>query len=258
MASKTPDLPWLEPGQNFPPTTQTWKADTPAPGLLAAGGSLDTDTLCRAYRQGIFPWFGKNEPILWWSPDPRMVLEISKFKLHPSLKKTIRKFSSSSRCEIRTDTEFERVINACAASPRHGQKSSWIVPEMIVAYCELHREGFAHSFETWINGELVGGLYCVAIGKSVFGESMFSEYTDSSKIALAALVSLCKKNDILQIDCQQNTAHLTTLGAGVISREKFHKNIASGIEQVGPDWAFDVRDWQYLLNNNADRDDRPE
>jgi len=187
-----------------------------------------------------------------------MVLEISKFKLHPSLRKTIRKFSNSAHCEIKIDTVFERVINACAASPRHGQKSSWIVPEMIAAYCGLHKAGFAHSFETWINGELVGGLYCVVIGKSVFGESMFSQSTDSSKIALAALVSLCKKNDILQIDCQQNTTHLTTLGAGVISREKFHENIAAGIKQIGPVWTFDVRDWQTLLNKNVDRYDRLE
>ncbi len=258
MSSQTPDLPWLEPGQNFPSTTQTWKANSAAPGLLAAGGALDTETLCRAYRQGIFPWFGKDEPILWWSPDPRMVLQISKFKLHTSLRKTIKKFSETPGCEIRMDTVFEQVISACATSPRQGQKGSWIVPEMISAYCALHQAGFAHSVETWINGKLAGGLYCVAIGKSVFGESMFSRSTDSSKIALAALVSFSKKNAIVQIDCQQNTAHLTTLGAGVISRAKFNENIASGLDQTAPAWMFVETDWQYLLGRQEDRHDGSE
>lgn len=248
MSSKAPDLPWLEPGQDFPSTTQTWKANSAAPGLLAAGGALDTETLCRAYRQGIFPWFGKGEPILWWSPNPRMVLQISKFKLHPSLKKTIKRFRDAPDCEIRIDTVFEQVISACATSPRQGQKGSWIVPEMISAYCALHKAGFAHSVETWINGKLAGGLYCVAIGKSVFGESMFSRSTDASKIALAALVSFSKKNAIVQIDCQQNTAHLTTLGASVISRDEFIKNIASGLGHSSPAWMFVKTDWQYLMS----------
>jgi leucyl/phenylalanyl-tRNA---protein transferase len=255
MTLEIPDLPWLEPGQNFPPVSQTWQANTIAPGLLAAGGALDTASLCRAYRQGIFPWFGKDEPIHWWSPDPRMVLESSKFKLHPSLKKTIKKFSQSSACEIRIDTAFKQVISACAMSARRGQKSTWIVPEMIAAYCALHEAGYAHSIETWIDGKLVGGLYCVAIGKSVFGESMFSQSTDSSKIALAALVSFCNKNGILQIDCQQNTKHLATMGGGVISREKFNTNIAAGIEQIPPDWAFDRSDWQFLQVRNEGNDD---
>jgi leucyl/phenylalanyl-tRNA--protein transferase len=258
VRSQTPDLPWLEPGQNFPPTTQTWKANSAAPGLLAAGGALNIETLCRAYRQGIFPWFGKDEPILWWSPDPRMVLQISKFKLHPSLKKTIKKFITTPCCEVRIDTVFEQVISACATSPRQGQRGSWIVPKMISAYCELHKAGFAHSVETWIDGKLAGGLYCVAIGKSVFGESMFSRSTDSSKIALSALVSFCKKNAIAQIDCQQNTAHMTTFGAGVIARDKFNEQIASGLEQAAPAWIFGETDWQYLLGRQEDRHDGSE
>ena len=182
-----------------------------------------------------------------------MVLQISKFKLHPSLKKTINRFRETPGCEIRVDTVFEQVISACATSPRQGQKGSWIVPEMISAYCALHKAGFAHSVETWINGKLAGGLYCVAIGKSVFGESMFSRSTDSSKIALAALVSFSIKNAIVQIDCQQNTAHLTTLGAGVISREKFHENIALGLDHASPAWVFVETDWQYLLGRKEDR-----
>lgn len=258
MQSLTPDLPWLEPGQSFPSTKLTWKANSPAPGLLAAGGSLDTATLCQAYRLGIFPWFAKNEPILWWSPDPRMVLEISNFKLHRSLKKTLTKFRDSPDCEIRIDTAFDQVIGACSTSPRQGQKGSWIVPEMISAYVALHKAGLAHSVETWMNGKLTGGLYCVAIGKAVFGESMFSRSTDASKIALAALVSFGKKNGIKQIDCQQNTAHLATLGAGVIPREKFIANIELSIEDATPDWAFDPLDWQYLLSSPEDQHVRPQ
>ena len=258
MISQTPDLPWLEPGQSFPSTNLTWKANSPAPGLLAAGGSLDTQTLCQAYSRGIFPWFAKDEPILWWSPDPRMVLEISKFKLHRSLKKTIAKFSAEPDCEIRIDTAFAQVISACATSQRHGQKGSWIVPQMIEAYTALHEAGFAHSVETWINGQLAGGLYCVAIGKAVFGESMFSRSSNASKIALAALVSFSKKNGIDQIDCQQNTAHLSTLGADVIPREQFTANVAHGLAYASPDWKFDTLDWQYLLVCPEDQHDRPQ
>jgi leucyl/phenylalanyl-tRNA--protein transferase len=258
VISQTPDLPWLEPGQSFPSTKLSWKANSPAPGLLAAGGSLDTQTLCEAYRLGIFPWFAKDEPILWWSPDPRMVLEISKFKLHRSLKKTIAKFRAAPDCEIRIDTAFRQVISACSTSPRQGQKGSWIVPEMITAYTALHEAGFAHSVETWINGKLAGGLYCVTLGKAVFGESMFSRSSDASKIALAALVSFCKKNDIVQIDCQQNTSHLSTLGANVISREKFTSTMTLGLKHAPPDWKFDTLDWQYLLDCTEDQHDRPQ
>ena len=187
-----------------------------------------------------------------------MVLEISKFKLHRSLKKTIVKFSEAPDSEIRIDTDFAQVISACATSQRQGQKGSWIVPEMIKAYTALHEAGFAHSVETWINGELAGGLYCVNIGKAVFGESMFSRSSDASKIALAALVSFSKKNGIVQIDCQQNTAHLSSLGAGIISREQFTANVALGLDYASPDWKFDTLDWQYLLTGPEDQHDRPQ
>jgi leucyl/phenylalanyl-tRNA--protein transferase len=187
-----------------------------------------------------------------------MVLEISKFKLHRSLKKTIAKFSAEPDCEIRIDTAFAQVISACATSQRHGQKGSWIVPQMIEAYTALHEAGFAHSVETWINGQLAGGLYCVAIGKAVFGESMFSRSSNASKIALAALVSFSKKNGIDQIDCQQNTVHLSTLGADVIPREQFTANVAHGLAYASPDWKFDTLDWQYLLVCPEDQHDRPQ
>jgi leucyl/phenylalanyl-tRNA--protein transferase len=187
-----------------------------------------------------------------------MVLEISKFKLHRSLKKTIAKFIAAPDCEIRIDTAFAQVISACSTSSRQGQKGSWIVPQMIEAYTVLHEAGFAHSVETWINGKLAGGLYCVTIGKAVFGESMFSRSSDASKIALAALVSFSKKNNIVQIDCQQNTAHLSTLGAHVISREQFTANMALGLNCASPDWTFDTLDWQYLLACPEDQHDRPQ
>ena len=258
MNSQTPALTWLEPGQNFPSIESSWKANSPAPGLLAAGGALDVPTLYRAYRLGIFPWFAKDEPILWWSPDPRMVLEVSKFKLHRSLKKTIAQFRDSPHCEIRIDSAFTQVISACSTSPRQGQKGSWIVPEMITAYTALHDAGFAHSVETWIDGELVGGLYCVAVGRAVFGESMFSHASNTSKIALAALVSFCKKNSIIQIDCQQNTAHLSTLGAGVIPRKIFIADLALSVKFAPPDWKFDTHDWRYLLDCPDDQHDKPQ
>ena len=182
-----------------------------------------------------------------------MVLDISKFKLHPSLKKSIRQFNSLPLCQIRFDTAFEQVIKFCASRTRQGQKSSWIVPEMVYAYCALHEAGFAHSVETWINGELVGGLYCVSIGKSLFGESMFSLAKDASKIALAALVCFCRHNAILQIDCQQNTAHLAFLGAGEISRDQFVQNIGASFEKPDPIWTFDPIFWNYLIQHKEYR-----
>ncbi|MEO5695505.1 MAG: leucyl/phenylalanyl-tRNA--protein transferase, partial [Burkholderiaceae bacterium] len=180
-------LPWLDPGERFPPVTQAWETASDAPGLLAAGGQLDVPTLRDAYAHGIFPWFSDGQPILWWSPDPRMVLRVADFRLHQSLRKTLNRFRHSSHCEIRFDSAFERVIQACAGRKRAGQNGTWILPAMENAYIDFFRAGYAHCVETWIDGELAGGLYCVALGKAVFGESMFSHRNDASKIALAAL-----------------------------------------------------------------------
>lgn len=249
MPSQTPLIKWLEANQKFPPTTQAWREGSPAPGLLAAGGALNVETLRQAYSQGIFPWFHQDQPILWWSPNPRMVLDVSKFRLHPSFKKTIRKFCRTLTSEIRIDSAFEKVIQACATSPRKGQPGTWIVPNMIDAYCDLHRAGLAHSVEVWVDGNLVGGLYCVALGKSVFGESMFSRSSSASKIALAALVSFCRYHGIQQIDCQQNTRHLASLGACEISRELFLEQVRSGISQSNPAWCFETVFWQEILHS---------
>jgi leucyl/phenylalanyl-tRNA---protein transferase len=199
MQAHTP-LPWLDTGTTFPSVDKAWAADSPAPGLLAAGGVLDVPTLQAAYRAGIFPWYSQGQPILWWSPDPRMVLRVQEFKLHRSLRKTLHKFAMSPDCELRIDHDFAAVIHACAHTPRdaspvvHASQApnTWIVPDMQAAYTALHAAGLAHSIETWVGGKLVGGLYCTAIGGAVFGESMFSTQSDASKIALCALVALCR------------------------------------------------------------------
>jgi leucyl/phenylalanyl-tRNA--protein transferase len=199
--------------QPFPPPEQALEQPN---GLLAAGGDLSPERLLDAYRHGIFPWFNADDPILWWSPDPRMVLFPDEFNLSHSLHKTLRKGCY----EIRIDTAFEQVMRNCAA-PRKGADGTWIVEEMIAAYCELHRMGYAHSVETWMDGELVGGLYGMAIGKMFYGESMFSFRTDASKIAIAHLARQLGIWGFGMIDCQMNTPHLATLGAREIPRSEF-------------------------------------
>jgi len=240
-------LKWLEPGQAFAPVEHAWGLNSDAPGLLCAGGDLSIDSLWRAYRYGIFPWFSAGQPILWWSPDPRMVLQVADFRLHPSLKKTLKKFIHSTTCEIRVDSNFEAVINACAHSVRAGQAGTWIGPAMVQAYLQFHRAGWAHSVETWIDGKLVGGLYFVAIGHAVFGESMFHLTHDASKIALAALVVMCRELGVEQIDCQQNTRHLTSLGATEISRQHFVEKLSDAQCKSTLSWCFSPLYWTQLL-----------
>lgn len=244
-------LPWLETGDPFPPVEQAWGADDPAPGLLAAGGTLDLPTLLRAYGQGIFPWYSQGQSILWWSTDPRMVLRVRDFKLHPSLRKEIRAGLRSGRLQIRVDHDFEAVIRACSSSPRKGQHGTWILPEMVEAYCALHRAGHAHSIETWWDGELVGGLYCVAIGRMVFGESMFSRRSNGSKMALAALVAACSTWGVEAIDCQQNTAHLASLGAREMPRSEFLPMVQRNSRRSPPAWQFDPLYWSHWLDRSC-------
>lgn len=241
------NLPWLDPGDPFPDPARAWDARQPAPGLLAAGGALDVDSLHRAYSSGIFPWFSEGQPILWWSTDPRMVLFPAEFRLHRSLRKTIARLLASPAFEIRVDSAFEDVIRACATSPRPGQAGTWIVPQMVNAYCAFHRAGYAHSFEAWIDGRLAGGLYCVGIGGAVFGESMFARVPDASKVALAALVAFCLDHDISMIDCQQNTQHLASLGAREIPRDRFVAQVAQNVKKPVPSWRFDSLYWERLL-----------
>lgn len=213
-------IPWLPRERVFPPLDA---ALTEPNGLLAAGGDLSAERILAAYRQGIFPWFSAGEPILWWSPDPRMVLIPSEFRLHRSLAKTLRNASY----EVRLDTAFASVIAACASVPRNGQAGTWITDEMRKAYIDLHHAGYAHSVETWIEGELAGGLYGIAISKVFYGESMFSLRRDASKIALAHLCAYLKRRGFGIIDCQMETRHLASLGARPISRREFATRLAS-------------------------------
>jgi leucyl/phenylalanyl-tRNA--protein transferase len=206
-------IPILGRNCRFPPTSQALVQPN---GLLATGGDLSAERLLGAYRNGIFPWFSPGDPILWWSPDPRMVLFPADFKLTASLKKTLKKLEF----ELRTDYAFEQVMRYCAA-PRDGESGTWIAEEMINAYCELHRLGYAHSIEVWMQGELVGGLYGIAIGKMFFGESMFSRRTDGSKIAFAHMARQLERWGFGMIDCQMYTPHLASLGAREIPRTEF-------------------------------------
>ena len=247
MRRPSPDVPWLLDDEPFPPLTQAWDANTPAPGLLAAGASLAPERLIEAYRRGIFPWFSPGQPILWWSPDPRMLLRTENFKLHPSLRKTLRQFMRTPGCELRIDHDFALVMRHCASTPRAGQGGTWIVPAMIEAYQMLHQQGLAHSIETWRDGELVGGLYCVAIGGMVYGESMFTLRRDASKIALSALVALCLSQGLDAIDCQQNTAHLASLGAAEIARAEFVALVSERIARPSARWQFDPVYWSAIL-----------
>ena len=206
-------IPWLENDAPFPPVRRALREPN---GLLAAGGDLSPGRLLEGYRHGIFPWFSEGDPVLWWSPDPRMVLFPSDLKISRSLGKTLRNRSY----EVRFDSAFREVIESCAA-PRKNTSGTWISEVMIDAYLELHRLGHAHSVETWIDGELAGGLYGVALGGVFFGESMFSHERDASKIALAALVARLTSDGFGLIDCQMHTRHLESLGAREIPRAKF-------------------------------------
>jgi leucyl/phenylalanyl-tRNA--protein transferase len=188
--------------------------------LLAAGGDLSVDRLVNAYGSGIFPWFNEDQPILWWSPDPRMVLFPAELRVSRSLAKTLR----NSRFEVRADTVFRDVILNCRM-PRRGQDGTWITGPMVEAYCEMHRSGIAHSVETWLEGELVGGLYGLALGRAFFGESMFMRISDASKVAFATLVRQLELWGFGLVDCQMNTAHLATFGARQIPRADFTRRL---------------------------------
>jgi leucyl/phenylalanyl-tRNA--protein transferase len=206
-------IPWLEPHDPFPPVATALREPD---GLLAAGADLSETRLIDAYSKGIFPWFSEGQPLLWWSPDPRMVLFPPELRISRSLAKRLRRRDY----EIRTDTCFETVMRACAA-PRAGQDGTWITTDMIAAYSALNRRGIAHSVETWIDGQLAGGLYGIALGRMFYGESMFARAADASKLALAHLVRQLQRLDFGMIDCQMKTAHLASFGAREIPRSEF-------------------------------------
>jgi len=207
-------IPWLESAESFPPLELTLSEPN---GLLCAGGDLSPQRIVQAYLRGIFPWYSKGEPILWWSPDPRMVLVPAEFKIARSLQKTLRK----GNYRVRLDNDFPAVIHACAKTKRKAQAGTWITAEMQAAYFRLHELGYAHSVETWVDDKLIGGLYGLAIGRMFYGESMFSHASDASKIALAHLARFLDAQGFGLIDCQMNTPHLASLGAREIPRSTF-------------------------------------
>jgi leucyl/phenylalanyl-tRNA--protein transferase len=227
-------VPWLRSGSPFPPLDAA--LDDPN-GLLAAGGDLSPERLLAAYRHGIFPWYNEATPILWWSPDPRMVLHVAEFKLPRSLRRVVRQ----RRFEIRADTAFREVMEGCA-EPRDGQSGTWITPAVVEAYEALHRQGHAHSLEAWREGQLVGGLYGVTIGRMFFGESMFARETDASKVALVKLVAMLGRMSMPLIDCQQETEHLARLGARPITRRQFADWLSRLVHSTEPiaDWTAAV------------------
>ena len=219
-------IPWLEPGDPFPPVD---RALVEPNGLLCAGGDLGMARLLDAYRNGIFPWYSGHDPILWWSPNPRMVLRTDALRVSRSLAKSRR----NRGYEVRADTAFAAVVDGCAA-PRRGERGTWLGDAMRAAYLGLHDAGIAHSIETWCEGRLVGGLYGLSIGRMFYGESMFSRATDASKVALATLVDWLRARGCPIIDCQMNTPLLASLGAREVPRSAFLREVAALVNYPQP------------------------
>jgi leucyl/phenylalanyl-tRNA--protein transferase len=224
-------IPWLRPQTPFPPI-ETALAEPN--GLLAAGSDLTPERLLDAYRRGIFPWYGADQPVLWWSPDPRMVLFVDEFRIARSLRQRVKQ----QRLQIRVDTAFRSVVEGCASANRPGQAGTWITPAIIDAYGALHARGNAHSVEAWREGILVGGLYGVAIGRMFFGESMFAHEPDASKIALVHLIAMLRVRGFPLVDCQQETRHLASFGARLIPRRVFAEHVAGLVHSSEPDRAW--------------------
>jgi leucyl/phenylalanyl-tRNA--protein transferase len=260
-------LPWVRAHDPLPDPRTAWRDPN---GLLAAGADLSPARLLEAYRQGIFPWYSEGQPVLWWSPDPRMVLYLDEFRLHRSLARTIRRQrsadpsaqpppggsradagdrtgayessgqaapeqDSAARWTLAVDRDFEAVMRACA-QPRDADGGTWITEEILAAYLQLHRLGYAHSVEVRQDGLLVGGLYGVSIGRMFYGESMFTRIPDASKVALASLARTLRRHGFRMLDCQQDTRHLASLGARTIPRARFLDEVAELTGQAGPDW----------------------
>ena len=210
-------------------------------GLLAYGGDLSTPRLLTAYRKGIFPWYAEGDPILWWSPDPRLLLYPDDFIVRKSFRRVLR----NGGFEVRFDHRFAEVIRYCAMVPREGQKGSWIVPEMQEAYIRLHEEGFAHSVEVYQNGELVGGLYGLAMGKVFFGESMFSLVSNASKVAFKALSDVLGQRGYDFIDCQMRTDHMVGLGAQTVPRTRFLRELEDALQKPSDLGSWQAFEWNY-------------
>jgi leucyl/phenylalanyl-tRNA---protein transferase len=224
---------WLQSDEPFPPVQSALANPN---GLLAAGGDLSPQRLIEAYRHGVFPWFSEDQPFLWWSPDPRMVLVPAEIRITRSLAKVLR----NRAYEVRADSAFRTVMQACAG-PRRDQDGTWISEDMIAAYCALHQRGIAHSIETWIDGELVGGLYGVALGRMFYGESMFTRAADASKIALAHLARQLERWGFGLIDCQVHTPHLARMGGREMPRDAFMRKLRELVNypQITGAWVLD-------------------
>ena len=219
----------------------------PQEGLLAVGGDLSPERLLLAYRMGIFPWYSQDEPIMWWSPDPRLVLYPAELRITKSLQKTLTK----GRFKLTMDQAFEAVINACAQSRTGADEGTWIVDEIITAYCSLHKAGLAHSVEAWQDDKLAGGLYGVSLGRCFFGESMFTRISNASKVAFVALVEHLRALEFDLIDCQITTAHLIRFGAREISRARFLDELKKALKSptLKRKWSFSALS---ALDTNSD------
>jgi len=230
-------IPWIDEDRSFPSPRQFIQKNPELPeDLIALSESMDEELLLEAYRQGIFPWYNEGQPVMWWCTSPRMVLKCSEIKISHSLHKKMKQVLKNPLWEIKVDTAFIEVIQACSNAQRKNQQGTWITNEIIAYYSILNQQGFAHSVETWFDGNLVGGLYGINLGKMFYGESMFMHVTDSSKLALAALCAWCNQVGIELIDCQQQTQHLSSLGAKPISKIEFLDWIDSQVNLPPPSW----------------------
>ncbi|KNH09133.1 Leucyl/phenylalanyl-tRNA- protein transferase [Candidatus Burkholderia brachyanthoides] len=237
-------VPWLAHDDPFPSVERALNASSGAPGLLAASADLLPARLYDAYQHGIFPWYSDGQPVLWWSPDPRMVLKPTEFKLSDFLRKTLKRVARDPIWEVRVDDDFAAVMGECADTPRLDQRGTWITSEIVEAYSTLHRAGQGHSIETWydghrVGGHRVGGLYGVSFRRMFFGESMFAHKTDASKIALSALVGHLRRHKIEMIDYQQHTSHLASLGCREIPRREFVAHLKKAARETQISWRFD-------------------
>ena len=234
MSTRRRRLIWLDPAGDPTAFPNLESAQEDPPGLIAAGGDLSPERLEAAYRRGIFPWYSDGQPILWWSPDPRMLLFPREFHRSRSLAKRER----HGGFDLRFDSDFDAVVGACAAPRGSEGGGTWITVEMRAAYLEMHRRGLAHSVEIWRRDQLVGGLYGVQLGACFFGESMFSRETDASKLALSALVRRCLATGIALVDCQMETGHLASLGARPVARAEFQSLLAEHCDPaIPPRWS---------------------
>jgi len=248
-SASRPRLAWVGPQDDFPASCHAWTQEHGADGLLAAGASLTPALLVRAYQRGIFPWSSANEPILWWSPDPRMVLRVANFQSHRSIRQAARQFSRQG-LQLQFDAGFSEIIKACA-QPRPGQDGTWNTDQVQQAYLELHHQNMAHCLGLYRGSQLLAGLYFVNLGRMVFGESMFTNISNGSKGCLAALVDQCASFGVELMDCQQQTSHLASLGAQPMARSAFEHHLSTTVSLSQPNWPNSPLNWADLTHNHV-------